>query len=106
MIEFIEYVSTDEVIWRLLKGHHGTDVSVQTSILLDARPNLLLNPNLDDWEENMIRRGALSLCEPDDCPIVSLILRRFPKSRWTDELEFSRGLFDKQDFFANGRSKL
>lgn len=95
----IEEVSVNEVIWRLLSGHHGAEVMKQNKMLLKNAPNLLLFPDFDNWEENIIRRGALSLCANGGCPVTSLILRVFPKSEWNDELKFSRYLLYPKTFF-------
>ena len=95
----IEEVSVNEVIWRLLHGHHGTEVMEQNRVLLKNSPDLLLSPNFDSWEENMIRRGALSLCTGTDCPLTNLILRVGPKSSWNEELKFGRYSIKAIDFY-------
>lgn len=94
-----EEVSVNEVIWRLLQGHHGTEVMEQNKVLLENSPDLLLNPDFENWEENMIRRGALSLCAGADCPLTNLILRVGPKSSWNEELEFGRYSIKAIDFY-------
>jgi hypothetical protein len=94
-----EEVSVNEVIWRLLQGHHGIEVMEQNKVLLENSPNLLSSPDFDNWEENMIRRGALSLCAGAGCPLTNLILRVGPKSAWDEELKFGRYAIEPIDFY-------
>lgn len=107
---YIETVSVDEVIWCLLKGHHGPEVEKQTNNILSKNKNLLEIPNFNDWEENMIRRGALSYCAGSGCPLTSLILRTIPYSKWNKPLKFGRSYLFKEDFLnlyeINNKEKL
>lgn len=97
-MKYIESVTFDEVLCQFLNGHFGQSIYQQYSTLRSKRPDFLFNPDLYNWEQNMIRRGALSLCAGDGCPLTSLLLKYSPKCDWSTDLKFARYSLELEDF--------